>query len=311
MPECLDSLINQSLRDIEIICVNDGSTDSSQEILERYSKKDQRIKTMSQENQGASSARNLALKEAQGEYICIVDSDDYIEADTLEKAYYRALEKKLDAVIFNLVFVGTKTKYLNINSNEILSGQQAVVKSLDWSISGLGIFASEIIKKIKFDTFSMNADELSTRKFFLACKKLGFTKARYFYRQYSSSTTKKFSIKHFDKLETDLRLREFLKSNDLYQKASKIFEPIAFGSFVGLNILFLREEKAFTKTDKAEILKKLETAYDSFDLKFLKKMIGKLPLSKRLLFSVLLGPRSFSSLQLRLKPLSIIAKMKK
>lgn len=84
--ECLDSVINQTFENIEIICVNDGSTDDSPKILDEYVMKDKRIKRIDKSNGGLSSARNAGLKVAKGKYIDFVDSDDFIEPDTIERA---------------------------------------------------------------------------------------------------------------------------------------------------------------------------------------------------------------------------------
>ncbi len=92
LDKCLQSLINQTLKDIEIICVNDGSTDNSLEILERYAKKDSRIIIINQENQGLSGARNSGLKKANGEYIGFVDSDDWVDLNFFEKLYNSAVK---------------------------------------------------------------------------------------------------------------------------------------------------------------------------------------------------------------------------
>ena len=81
LPQCLDSLINQTYQDLEIICVNDGSTDGSLEILQKYQSKDKRIKVVSQKNQGLSGARNTGISQATGEWIMFVDSDDYLLKD--------------------------------------------------------------------------------------------------------------------------------------------------------------------------------------------------------------------------------------
>ena len=85
--KCIDSIINQTYRDIEIICVNDGSTDNSLNILRDYAQKDNRIIIISQENQGAAIARNNGLNNAKGDYICFLDSDDYVEYTFLETMY--------------------------------------------------------------------------------------------------------------------------------------------------------------------------------------------------------------------------------
>lgn len=99
--ECLDSLINQTLEDIEIICVNDGSTDSSPQILEEYASKDSRIKIFHQENQGVSAARNLGIKNVTSEYLMFVDSDDWIELNALEILYKTIKEKNSDILLFS------------------------------------------------------------------------------------------------------------------------------------------------------------------------------------------------------------------
>ncbi|MBR0423555.1 MAG: glycosyltransferase [Clostridia bacterium] len=87
LPTCLDSLVNQNFRDIEIICVNDGSTDKSVAILNEYAKKDSRIRIINQENQGVSEARNTGIRESKGKYISFVDSDDYVDPKIYEKGY--------------------------------------------------------------------------------------------------------------------------------------------------------------------------------------------------------------------------------
>lgn len=98
--QCLDSIVCQTLQDIEIICVDDGSSDNSLEILEEYARKDSRVKIVRQENGGAAAARNNGLTYAKGEYLSILDCDDFFEPDMLEKSYLRAKETDSDIVIF-------------------------------------------------------------------------------------------------------------------------------------------------------------------------------------------------------------------
>ena len=100
LKECLDSLINQTLEDIEIICINDGSTDNSLAILEEYQKKDSRIKVFSQKNQGVSAARNLGIEKATGEYLTFLDSDDRLELNTCEILYKETIAKNSDFLFF-------------------------------------------------------------------------------------------------------------------------------------------------------------------------------------------------------------------
>lgn len=93
---CLESLIGQTLKDIEIICVNDGSTDDSLNILKEYVDKDSRIVIIDQANQGQSVARNNALKIAKGEYMGFVDSDDWVDLNFFEKLYNEAVKNDCD-----------------------------------------------------------------------------------------------------------------------------------------------------------------------------------------------------------------------
>ena len=99
--QCLDSVGAQTLSDIEIICVNDSSTDGSLDILEDYAKKDLRIQVVTQPNGGAGAARNKGLSMAKGKYLSFLDSDDFFEPDMLELAYKKAEEDKADFVVFN------------------------------------------------------------------------------------------------------------------------------------------------------------------------------------------------------------------
>lgn len=99
--ECLDSIVGQTLEEIEIICVNDGSTDGSLEILKEYGARDKRITILSQENRGISSARNHGAERASGEYFYFMDGDDILEKEALFKLYALAAEKNLDVVYFD------------------------------------------------------------------------------------------------------------------------------------------------------------------------------------------------------------------
>ncbi len=99
--ECIESLMNQTLKEIEIICVNDGSVDRTKEILLEYGKKDARITIIDQENGGLSVGRNVGVKNANGEYICFVDSDDFLELYALEELYEKASKEQLDLLFYD------------------------------------------------------------------------------------------------------------------------------------------------------------------------------------------------------------------
>ena len=110
LKRCLDSLVNQTLSDIEIICVNDGSTDGSAQILEEYAQKDNRIKVITQINSGVSEARNVGIKQATGEFIGYVDPDDFIEPVFYEKLYNSAVENNCDIACASVIRENNKKK---------------------------------------------------------------------------------------------------------------------------------------------------------------------------------------------------------
>ena len=101
LANAINSLQKQTLKDIEFICVNDGSQDQSLSILQKFAQKDSRVKILSQKNQGAGCARNNGLKIAKGEFVAFLDPDDWFEPDALEKLYKKAKKQNCDMVVFN------------------------------------------------------------------------------------------------------------------------------------------------------------------------------------------------------------------
>jgi glycosyltransferase involved in cell wall biosynthesis len=147
---CLDSLVNQTLKDIEIICINDSSSDNSLVILKRYAKKDNRIKIIDfEKNQGVSVARNTGMEAAQGEYIGFCDPDDYVDLDFYEKLYALAKNKNAD-------IAKTARKKIDISSNteiiEILNPQILKHKSYFTYQFTTAIYRNDMLKKhgVKF-----------------------------------------------------------------------------------------------------------------------------------------------------------------
>ena len=115
LSQCLNSVINQNLQDIEIICVNDGSEDNSLGILNHYSKLDKRIKIINQENRGIGVSRNIALNQALGDYVLFVDSDDFLNENVLEILYSNAISNDSDLVMFKFnLYDDTENRFVEV-----------------------------------------------------------------------------------------------------------------------------------------------------------------------------------------------------
>jgi glycosyltransferase involved in cell wall biosynthesis len=131
LEKCLDSIVNQTFRNIEIILVDDGSTDISHQIMEVYADKDQRVTLIHQSNKGVSAARNTGLFQAKGDYILFVDSDDYIIPETISTLYKRAIDTDAEIIIgkaFRFNHEGSKVHFYHRpkrleKSNDLQKGE--------------------------------------------------------------------------------------------------------------------------------------------------------------------------------------------
>ncbi len=136
--KCLDSLVNQTFKDFEVICVNDGSTDLSLSILEGYSLSDSRFKIITQENQGLSGARNTGIEQVEGEYVLFVDSDDWLEENALEVLYEHVKGFSSDITMF-------KFKYYNENTEEYSEGPFTNLEVIDPSFFTGNFYYMDVI----------------------------------------------------------------------------------------------------------------------------------------------------------------------
>lgn len=173
LPRCIDSLIGQQYQNIEIILVNDGSTDSSEAICREYLNRDSRIKLINKENGGLSSARNAGLKLAKGKYIFFVDSDDYVTSDFCLVGVDGFLNHNADVVIFgfNNIFVDTNKvikkhcrKPRVISKEEALNGTliDGYINSLAWNKA----YKRELFDEIRYPEGMVFEDVGTTYKIF-------------------------------------------------------------------------------------------------------------------------------------------------
>ncbi len=162
LEKCLDSVCNQTLSDIEIICINDASTDNSLDVLKQYAGKDSRIKIINfAENKGAAAARNAGIEIATGEYIGFVDSDDYIDIDFYEKLYTQTHTdiKTSDIILGNIVY--ETQNQINLFNSKLREKVRQNKFNL-YCMYTMGIFNLELIKKynIKFPPYKTAEDYL-------------------------------------------------------------------------------------------------------------------------------------------------------
>ena len=231
--KCLDSLKNQTMKDIEFIIVNDGSTDNSQRIIDKYVKNDKRFKSIIKENGGQGSARNFGLENANGEYIGYVDSDDYIEKNMYEKMYLEAKKNNSDIVLCGNYVVDENGKILreeklnssgqiDKNKNKILFDKMAVWNKIyrRTFLNSLNIKFREKKWYEDFD-FSMKV-LLSTNSIYVIDECL------YYYFQRSGSTMNNNNFKrNLEIIDAFEEILLFMKNKSIYDKYFSEIEYVA------------------------------------------------------------------------------------
>lgn len=224
--KCLSSLIKQSYTDLEIIVVNDGSTDDSLTICEQYQKKDGRIKIISQKNKGLSAARNAGIVNAQGEFIFFVDGDDYLRENAIELAYEAIQKECADMCILQYEYVGDSGEIVHKNEKYskrlCMSGVEAMKRLLiDDSIGGV-IAWGKLYRKTLFKTYELMFPEGLYHEDCFFTYKACFYSSRVVYIPYSgymyvqradSIIHTKFSEKHLDKIKAAEECLSFTKIN--------------------------------------------------------------------------------------------------
>lgn len=235
--ESLDSIVNQTFQELEIICVNDGSTDSSLEILKEYAGKDSRIKIINQENQGQGAARNNAIEIATGEYLGFVDPDDWIEPDMYEKAYNAIKNTDLDFVEFYSVnrFINkpstiSKTSVIPINKiyNPLDYPEFIFKRFAAWN----KLFKTDFIKRnnIKFGKGRLAEDQIFTIKArCLANGSYFIDEALYNYRKLINSSTRGFNLDQLNRVEMLKDLRIFFIEQGIFNQLEPYFETYFMG----------------------------------------------------------------------------------
>ena len=254
--KCLDSLVNQTLKDIEIIVVNDGSPDNSQEIIDKYAKKYKNIKSYIKKNGGLSDARNYGIKYAKGEYIAFLDSDDYVKVDMYEKMYNKAKEKDFDMVVCDILYLYPDKK-LRVSSG--ISSDTVDIKKTYLTIHPAAW--NKIFKKTLFDNdvyFKKNVwfeDVEFIYRMLPYIKSIGVVKEDFNqYVQRPGSISNTFNMKLYHYVDNMNGVIDFFKKRKLYHEYEKELE-YAYVRYIYAT--FIRSAKNFGYKD---YLKAVDTA---------------------------------------------------
>ena len=279
LDKCLQSIINQTFKDIEIICINDGSTDNSLAILEKYASRDNRITIINKPNGGLSSAWNKGLEVATAEYVTFVDSDDWIEQETYEIAYTNMLKNNVDYVCWsaNPIFeynndaIKSKiTQYYNINFiGKIIVTDYVISKTVVTTWSKL--YKKSIIDahEIKFLTNSGH-DDFAFWLQYAVWAKYGYYIPQYLYNYVQrpdsimGSRLLKNSTKIFDNIVLIPSLIKYYNKNNLTQKHYDMFHS-------KLKYLFFEDYNFQNGKNQKQVLEKLSYDLNTLDLGILNK----------------------------------------
>ena len=246
LKECIDSVVNQTLADIEIICINDGSSDSSLDMLEEYRKKDSRIRLISQSHIGVGVARNAALDIVRGEYILFLDSDDYLDLNSLEYLYNTSKDKNLDMLMFKITNFNNKTgkestsPYFEMDfleeivGDEIFSWKDIKDCIFDVSVSITSkLFRKEMISDIRFPEGLIFEDNLFSIKTLLNAQRIYFSDRHLYHRRiHSNSITNSYHERFTDCMDIYDLIVDYIKEIGEYDEFHvQIFDKQCFDFF--------------------------------------------------------------------------------
>ena len=227
--ECLDSVINQSYCNLEIIVIDDGSTDGSEDICDKYRDFDNRIKVIHQPNKGLAAARNAGLYICNGKYICFIDSDDYIKKDYIEKLYNLIKAHNVKISICGIkelkdgVFFRGHLSILN-SDNTVVCGKNCVFDTVVWN----KMYDANLWKKTKFEEGKWFEDIYTTYQLLYNIENIAVTNEElYIYRKRKGSISANvFDIeKTRDYLEACKKRMHFFEDKEhyLYTKCIEIY----------------------------------------------------------------------------------------
>ena len=258
LKKCLESLVNQTLRDIEIIVVNDGSPDDSQKIIDEYKRKYPNIKSFVKPNGGLSDARNFGIEKATGEYIAFVDSDDYVQLDMFKVMYSKAKEKDFDVVVCDINYVFDKhiKQVSSLVENDLydkknIKKQMINIYPAVWN----KIYKKELFEKgIKFKTGIWYEDVEFLYKLFPYINSIGVVKrALINYVQRDGAITRTFDKRLYNYIDNWNGIIDFYKENGFFEE---YYSEIEYCYVRYLFATFVKGATNFPKKDFNEAVSK-------------------------------------------------------
>ena len=227
LPKCLDSLLAQTWRNLEIIVVNDGSPDGSWDIMQDYAARDSRIRLRRQKNGGLSAARNAGLELARGEWIGFMDSDDYAAPEMYETLYRAATEHDAQMAVCSLAYVtpdGTPLPRTSpITKDEVLTGREALQRlsgPQNWYYVTVmnRLYRRSLFEDIRFPEGRLHEDEFTAHLFYWQCERIAMVKkGMYYYVQRSGSIMHTESVRNrVDGANGMMERADFAREHEMY-----------------------------------------------------------------------------------------------
>lgn len=269
LKECIETVIHQTYTNIEVILVDDGSTDDSSKICDAYKQQDERIKVIHKKNGGLSDARNTGLKNAKGKYICFIDSDDYISQTYIEELYHLIEQNHAQIAMCSFQKVDEKGEIIAKEKikTETLSGIEFLEKLNDRKIFPASIVAWNKLYDIRlFDNIlypygKLHEDEYTTYKLCYIADKIAITSSPlYYYRTVQTSImNRSFNKKRLDIIEAlEERMQFFYE-----KKEQKLYElaQIQYETTLMIYYIYCKLHLEHSKEIQEEILKKYKENY--------------------------------------------------
>lgn len=270
--QCLESIINQTYKNLEIIVVNDGTKDNSMKIVEEYLS-DERIKIINQENSGVSIARNKGIEEARGEYIAIIDSDDWLELNTFEELM-KLVENKEDIIVFDFYKFNETTQKIKKKTTTIEEFKNNIPDDKKYLISMYGsescnkLYRREFLEKFNIKYEKMLYEDVFWKiETFLQAEKIKITGKRYYYYRNGRAnstmwkTAQKDNDNEFIKKQKEAYKKMIELLDNFLEKNNKKFD-------IGKKILIeiekkIWEEKYYHQIEVGKLLQKIKKYFSN------------------------------------------------